>query len=492
MIGSTNDIAEAPAAPAAPADRVATHRRASLGAFADVAMLLLLSLALLLPGFASLPLVGALEADVVEATRRMVESGLSAGIGDAGAPNPLVNMLQGVAVSAGGEGADTPTWIYRLPSLVAALVSIVMIYAIGVALAGRTAGLTAAVLAAATILLGAAARLATADAVLLAAIVTAQWALASAWTAPEPRRALGRNLAFWAALGLGVLAGGATILLVVIPTLTVMLVAERSLAQLTALDPLKGLPVALVLSAPYLFAAWSLRPGLPLGELLAPGLVSAATGIRGAPPGVHALVGLATLWPLSAYLPLVFTMPALAKLGPRVRKAAIFLTAWVLPGWILIEILPIKPPGALLPFMPGIALLVGLAASVAPIPANRWWVRVGFGFVAFGAVILAFGLNAGFVVAEEHAEVGGLVLGLAAVLAAFAATWFLLHGLLAAGVAATVLAAGLATAQAFAVLLPAAGDLGSAPTAASLVVEEAPPAATSSVDDAPPAAAPGD
>ena len=166
------------------------------------------------------------------------------------------------------------------------------------------------------------------------------------------------------------------------------------------------------------------------------------------------VLALLTFWPLSAFVPLIFAMPQRARLAPEIRRAIAFLAAWILPGWLVMEALPDKLPQHVLPFLPGLALLAGLAIAAHLPIAGRLTVRVGFAFVAAGAALIVFAVEAAAVVLEGRADPAGLAVGTAAVLSAFAASWFLMHGRMAAGIAAAVLASGLVAVLGFAILLP--------------------------------------
>lgn len=454
-----------------PADPVAAPaaagRRPRLSRAGDLVLVVAIALALFLPGLASLPLTDRDEARLVEAARQMVETGDYVDIRFQDAPRyqkpVLAYWLQSAAALASGEGGAAPVWVHRLPSLAAAILAVVLTWRIGLLLGGRTVGLAAALMAAATIALGVEARLAKADAILLAAVLAAQWALASLWTEPVPLRRLARNAVFWTALGLGLLAKGPAILLPVLPTLALLVAADRSAVRLRALDPLKGLAWTTLLVAPWLAAIGILSEGRFFGDALGQDFLGKLVGAHeshGAPPGAHIIVAFLTFWPLTALMPLLFTLQIRSGLPAPTRRSLLFLAAWVLPGWIVAELMPTKLPNYVLPFMPAVAIAVTIAAVAADEAVRgRWFVRAGHALVAAGAALLAFGLNAAFVLVEGHASGGGIVLGIAAVLSGFAASWFLMNGRFAAGVAGTVLASGLITALAFAVLLPAASGV---------------------------------
>jgi hypothetical protein len=86
------------------------------------------------------------------------------------------------------------------------------------------------------------------------------------------------------------------------------------------------------------------------------------------------------------------------------------------------------------------------------VPAARFSARIGFGLLAAGSAAYAFALNAGAVFADGHASLPGLAVGAVAILAGFAAAWFLLRERLAIGLAATFVSAAAVGALAFVVL----------------------------------------
>jgi 4-amino-4-deoxy-L-arabinose transferase-like glycosyltransferase len=428
----------------------------------DAAVLLVVALLTLAPGIASLPVTDRDEARYVQATRQMIETGDWIDIRfqeDPRYKKPVgIYWMQAAAIRAAGYGPDAPIWIYRLPSLIGAIAAVLLTYAIGVALAGPGAGLAAGLLAAGTITLGLEARIAKTDAMLLATVLAAEWALASLWMDPERRVRFGRNAAFWTALGIGVLVKGPVILLVVGTTLAVLMAIERSWRLLRALQPLRGFAWTLLLVLPWLVAIGWISNGefftASLGEDM---LAKVGTGqeSHGAPPGMHALVALGTFWPLSAFVPAAIAW----AISARATRPVQFLAAWIVPGWAVFEAIATKLPNYVLPFMPGFAVMTGLALAAGGFQAATGWRRVTLAFLAFAGVVLAIGLNAAFVVIEGRASIlglaGGVVGGALAILAwrlaAAGRTW--------PGVAAAVAASAAITATAFAVLLPGAGQL---------------------------------
>ena len=112
-----------------------------------VALVLFAFLAFL-PAIAALPVTDRDEARFVQASRQMVESGDYVDIRFQDEPRykkPVgIYWLQSAAVGASGQGPEAPLWVYRLPSLIGAVLSVVLVAVVGVPLFGRSAALLAA------------------------------------------------------------------------------------------------------------------------------------------------------------------------------------------------------------------------------------------------------------------------------------------------------------------------------------------------------------
>ena len=80
---------------------------------------------------------------------------------------------------------------------------------------------------------------------------------------------------------------------------------------------------------------------------------------HGAPPGYYLLLAIFTFWPAS-----LFAAPSLVD-GWRRRREGLFgfLVFWIVPFWILLEIVPTKLPHYILPAYPALALLVADSAT---------------------------------------------------------------------------------------------------------------------------------
>ena len=100
--------------------------------------------------------------------------------------------------------------------------------------------------------------------------------------------------------------------------------------------------------------------------------VAGAREAHGAPPGSYLVMSFVTLWPI---FPLaVITVPAVWR--RRGEDAIGFLLAWLIPCWLVFELVPTKLLHYVLPLYPAIALIVASAAQHGALLADRKWQKV--------------------------------------------------------------------------------------------------------------------
>ncbi len=75
---------------------------------------------------------------------------------------------------------------------------------------------------------------------------------------------------------------------------------------------------------------------------------------HGFPPGFYLLLMPLTLWPASAMAGVSVFRAWKSRSAPAVR----FCLAWIIPAWIVFELVPTKLPHYVLPFYPALCLLV--------------------------------------------------------------------------------------------------------------------------------------
>jgi 4-amino-4-deoxy-L-arabinose transferase-like glycosyltransferase len=357
----------------------ASHRRA-------VGMLLLVSLLLFLPGFFQIPPVDRDEAYFAQATKQMIETGDYVDIryqDDVRYRKPVgIYWLQAAAVNTaealGVPHAQTTIWLYRIPSLLGAIGAVLTTYWCALAFVSRRGAILAALMMAASALLGAEARLAKTDAVLLFTIAAAMGVLARAYLSPRdagPGR-LGWALPaiFWTALAAGILIKGPVNLMVVGLTAVTLSIFDRSARWLLALRPLAGIGWFILIVLPW-FVAIYMRVGNAFlanavgHDML--GKIASGQETHGAPPGVYFLLFFATFYPAS----ILAGLAAPAVWAVRREPAARFLLAWLIPSWVVFELIVTKLPHYVLPLYPAIAILIAGAVETKVLSRRVWLVR---------------------------------------------------------------------------------------------------------------------
>ncbi len=295
-------------------------------------------------------------------------------------------------------GPTAPIWAYRIPSILSALASVLLLAWFGTRAAQPAVGLAAAAIFLASVNFTLEMHIAKIDTTLLLSVLIAQVAL---YLSIEPRPAgerpkfAGWPLVLWIAIGAGLLLKGPIILAVVGLTLLgdAALGRERRVdqgssgnrlgsflagtfsaagARLRALRPLIGflIPVAMVL--PWLIAIDIKTHGeflnVAIGKSIGGKLAGTSDRHAGA-PGYHTLLFMVTFFP-SVVLAGLGAAQAYANRGERLTR---FLIAWAVPTWILFELVPTKLPHYVLPVFPALALLVALGIRGASTLLTKNW-----------------------------------------------------------------------------------------------------------------------
>ena len=349
-----------------------------LNLFAAAALLLLLGLALYLPGQRSLPVTDRDEARYAQASRQMVETGDYLRIrflDKARNKKPAgIYWLQAAAVRLTGEAGAI--WPYRLPSLGAALAAVLLLFALARRVLPAQAAWAAAAFASSPLLV-VVAHSATTDAVLLITVCVSQSCLALVYLArpdgrPSGLKTLAPALGFWVALGAGILVKGPITPIIAALTVLALCFHDRDARWLRRLWPALGVPVLVLIVLPWLLAIQHATNGAFLHESLGQDFLAKAQSVReshGAPPGYYLLGANLLLWPL---LPLVWRGLGRAWIARYADPVAAFLLAWVIPAWTVFEFVPTKLPHYVLPFYPALLLLALRDAGGAE-PAGCLW-----------------------------------------------------------------------------------------------------------------------
>jgi 4-amino-4-deoxy-L-arabinose transferase-like glycosyltransferase len=411
----------------------------SPGALALLAWCLLLYL----PGFFSLPTIDRDEARFAQASRQMLES--------RSARAWIVPKVQGrerlnkppmaywtQALSAGvitrWDASQDAIWMYRIPSLVAAILTVLATWRIGCALfpgaVGVRTGLLAGFLLAVAPIFVWEARQARADQLHVLWTTLVMWLLASIWTTRDRRQPQHRTLMLWLFIGVAGLTKGPITLMVLALTVLALCWWGRSWSLVPRLRAGSGLLIALAVVLPWIALVGS-EVGLGhFGAIVYDELLGRSfTPKEGhfGPPGYHTLFAPilflpgamllgAAVWRSAARslrLPptsagqrnplrrvLRFIGRAARARATARRDAELFLLAWVAPSWIAFELVVTKLPHYTMPLYPAIALLTAraLCATAGGFMKSvderlvragiRLWATVGLGVFTLGPLFV--------------------------------------------------------------------------------------------------------
>jgi 4-amino-4-deoxy-L-arabinose transferase-like glycosyltransferase len=332
---------------------------------AAAAVLLVLGFCIFTPGLFSLPPIDRDEARFAQASKQMIESGNFVDIRfqeDVRYKKPVgVYWLQaGVVRTAqllGFDAAPQVIGLYRIPSLLAALFSVLLTATIGARLFGAREGFIAGVLLASCVLMNVEARLAKTDAALLCSTLLCMHVLAKAYVRaglPQPLKPKDFFL-FWGALAIGILIKGPVILLAVAGTPLVLRFLGEKFGWLKPLKAWAGIPFALLLILPWFIAITLQSNGAFFKDSAGEDLFAKiwqGQNWGGAPPGYHTLLSFGVMWPAS--LPVWLALPWLWQ--NRREPALRFLVSWALPVWVVFELVLSKLPHYVLPAYPALIL----------------------------------------------------------------------------------------------------------------------------------------
>ncbi len=417
-----------------------------------VVILALLTLAMVLPGLASLPVIDRDEARFAQASVQMADTNDLLNIrlqDEARNKKPAAAYwAQTAMIKAFVHDGQNRIWVQRLPSVVAALLTILALYWGGLRMVGRKAALIGCALLATSLIFVFEGHIAKTDALLCAA-TTVMFASLGRLRNAEGQREV---WAFWVALGLSIMIKGPVGPLLAVLSLGSLWAWDRTLSWARPLVNWGAIIVFILFWLPWGVAMYVVTDGAFYIESLGKdfgGKVISGQENHGAPPGSHTLIIWATLWPASLFL-----LPSLAYAirairsgdeNPIVRSIKLIL-CWSLPFWILIEIMPTKLPHYGLPVFPALCLLMGTGISAMSQIKGFAKTRFagGFFFVLSSAIVLSGLLFLQTRYGDaEHAVASYIICGAAgmsAIIAGFALWGHKIHVSLGAALLSSILA----------------------------------------------------
>ena len=160
----------------------------------------------------------------------------------------------------------------------------------------------------------------------------------------------------WVAFSFGVLVKGPLSFAILTPTIILFCCLQKSIDLIRALKPILGIIICGFIILPWFFAIEEATQGVFLqkafNEDFFSKLQSGQEG-HGALPGTHLLILSIAIWPIATFLPCLILFCLQNKNNIVVQ----FLISWIVPFWIIIEIIPTKLFHYSLPVIPAIAIL---------------------------------------------------------------------------------------------------------------------------------------
>ena len=363
--------------------------------------LVVLCLALWLPGFFTLPPSDRDESRFAQATRQMLETGDHVRIRyqeEERNKKPVgIHWLQAVSVRAmqlSQLSSPAEIWPYRLPSLAGALLAVLATFHWGRVLVGRRPAWLGAAMLGSCLVLVVEAHIAKTDAALLASVAAAMGLFGTCYLRPAAFSARDAA-AFWLILGVAILLKGPIGPMVALLAGITLALADRQAPWWRALRPAWGMPLMLAVAMPWLVAIGIATEGRFFAQAVGGDMLSklgSGEEKHWGPPGYYlltfAVAAFPAAWVVLAALP--------AAWRDRLNPATRFLLAWVVPGWLLFEAVQTKLPHYVLPMFPALMLL-GAAWAMDPLrrmPPGwlRWWGLAALCGTAGGLALLALAL----------------------------------------------------------------------------------------------------
>ena len=345
-----------------------------------------------LPGLLAVPPLDRDESRFAQATAQMLETGDYVSINYQDQPRakkPVgIHWLQAASVSLLSDSADRDIWAYRIPSLLGAMLAAAACAWGAAAFFGPRAGLLAGAMFGASFLLSTEAFIAKTDAVQAGTITLALAALGRIYAGareggtPTTWRT---KLLFWLGVAVAMLVKGPVGPLVALLTILALWAADRNIGWVKTLGWRWGLLVVVAVVGPWAWAITVASDGAFWGAAIGGDLTPKIAGgheRHGGLPGYHLLLSPMLLFPASLLIPAGLVLGWKARAEPGVR----FALCWLIPTWLMFELLPTKLAHYTLPAH---APLFWLMAAALRAPLGRISRVAGVALLGFASLIFA-------------------------------------------------------------------------------------------------------
>jgi len=344
-----------------------------------------------LPGLLAMPPLDRDESRFAQATAQMLETDDLVVIRFQDQPRfkkPVgIHWLQAASVTAFSAPEDRGIWAYRIPSLLGAMLAAAACAWGASALFTPRTGLLAGAILGATILLSTEAFIAKTDAALCGFTTLAMAAVARIYAAHLAGEKINRwtKLAFWLGLAMGVLIKGPVGLMVVVLSIAALWIWDRKAPWLKDLGWGWGLILTAAIILPWATMITVATDGAFWSTAVTGDLAPKLTGgqeSHGAPFGSYALLAFLLVFPATLLLPSGLALGWTGRKEAGVR----FALCWLIPTWLVFELLPTKLAHYTLPAVPALTMLM---AATLRAPLGRVSRALGAGLSVLAGLVLA-------------------------------------------------------------------------------------------------------
>ena len=321
--------------------------------------LIILIIIALFSGQYSIPPIDRDEARFAQASSQMIQSGDYVNIkfqDEIRAKKPIgIYWLQAFSAKIFGQ-EDIGS--YRIPSLLSSIITLVFFGSITRLIFPLYQTVIVTLLFASSIVFMGEAHLAKTDATLLCLICVQQYFLLKIILQQENTFKVKYlyPILVWLTFSFGVLVKGPISIAILFPTVIAFCIIQKSISLIKSLRPIIGLLICTLVILPWFLAIDEATNGMFLQKAFQEDFFSKLESGQeghGALPGTHLLTLSISIWPVATFLPCLI----LFSLQNRTNIIIKFLLCWILPFWVIIELIPTKLLHYPLPVLPAIAIL---------------------------------------------------------------------------------------------------------------------------------------
>ena len=321
--------------------------------------LIILIILALFSGQYSIPPIDRDEARFAQASSQMIQSGDYVNIkfqDEIRAKKPIgIYWLQAFSAKLFGQ-EDIGS--YRIPSLLSSIITLVFFGLITRVIFPVYQTLIVTLLFASSIVFMGEAHLAKTDATLLCLICVQQYFLLKIILQQENTFKVKYlyPILVWLIFSFGVLVKGPISIAILFLTVIAFCIIQKSISLIKSLRPIIGLLICTLVILPWFLAIDEATNGMFLQKAFQEDFFSKLESGQeghGALPGTHLLTLSISIWPIATFLPCLI----LFSLQNRNNIIIKFLICWILPFWVIIELIPTKLLHYSLPVLPAIAIL---------------------------------------------------------------------------------------------------------------------------------------